>query len=373
MRHKHTNRGFTLIELMVSMAIGLVVLGTAVQLFTNAMWASWTTSQKAELQSDFRAATNIMTRDIGMAGAGALGNMGLTTQAVLLPEGTGINAVYPCNTVTCNYINGAPVAYPLESGARYLYSIVPGYNFGITVNATQGPTDIISVSYVDTKLALNCYVGTYTNNISITFTLPAVLPTTCILPNGVAAPQALNDPIVGLQPGDMILFGQVFVGVVSTIGPGALPNSYLVTFQNGISDPGHMNQPAATSGNLAQFAATPVPTAARLLLITYYLDISPSDGVTPRLMRIQNGKNPAPVAENVAYLKFSYDLYNNGTISANQTTLPAGTNPGMITKVNILHMTFRSQMRGVKGYQGLDLQTSVSTRDMTFQQEYPIN
>jgi prepilin-type N-terminal cleavage/methylation domain-containing protein len=374
MRHKlDTNRGFTLIEMLVSMAIGMIVIGSAVQLLSQALKATWVTSQKAELQQDFRAATNIMARDIGMAGAGALGNMGLSTQAVLLPEGTGINSVYPCNTVTCNYINGAPVAYPLESGARYLYSIIPGYNFGITVNAAQGPTDIISVSYVDSRLALNCYVGTYTNNISITFTLPAVLPTTCILPTGVAAPQPLNDPIVGLQPGDMILFGQVFVGVVSTIAPGAGPNSYVVTFQNGISDPGHINQPAATSGNLAQFAATPVPTAARLLMITYYLDISPSDGVTPRLMRVQNGKTPTPVAENVAYLKFSYDLYNNGTISANQTSLPAGTNPGMITKVNILHMTIRSQMQGVSGYQGLDLQTSVSTRDMTFQQEYPIN
>ena len=35
-------------------------------------------------------------------------------------------------------------------------------------------------------------------------------------------------------------------------------------------------------------------------------------------------------------------------------------------------MTIRSQMSGVKGYQGLDLQTSISARNLTMGQEYPI-
>jgi hypothetical protein len=115
------------------------------------------------------------------------------------------------------------------------------------------------------------------------------------------------------------------------------------------------------------------------LAITYYLDISPSDGVTPRLMRIQNGKLPAPVAENVAYLKFTYDVNNGGVVEANQATLPAGITPNMITKVNIAHMSMRSQemvtggYKGMSGYQGLDLQTSISARNLTSQQEYPIS
>lgn len=107
-------------------------------------------------------------------------------------------------------------------------------------------------------------------------------------------------------------------------------------------------------------------------MITYYLDISPSDGVTPRLMRIQNGRLPAPVAENVVYLKFTYDVNNNGAISANQSTLPVGTTPAMITQVNIAHMTMRSQLPGTPGYQGLDLHTSIAARNLTSQQEYPI-
>ena len=65
----------------------------------------------------------------------------------------------------------------------------------------------------------------------------------------------------------------------------------------------------------------------------------------------------------MVYLKFSYDVYNLGVVQTNQATLPAGTNPGMITKVNILHMTMRSQTRDAParsaqsnygGYEGLD-------------------
>jgi hypothetical protein len=209
---------------------------------------------------------------------------------------------------------------------------------------------------------------------------PATLPPNCIVQSNLSAPQALNDSVVGFQAGDVLLFDQAAVAVVSNVASCAPSPStsysacYMVTFNDG--DPGHVNQSAVTANNGGLKNYIPnigISTATRLLVITYYLDISPTDGVTPRLMRIQNGKNPSPVAENVAYLKFSYDVYNGGAVTANQATLPTGTNPSMITKVNILHMSMRSQLPGTSGYQGLDLQTSVSTRDMTFKNEYPIH
>jgi peptidoglycan hydrolase-like protein with peptidoglycan-binding domain len=313
-----------------------------------------------------------------MAGSGSLGQAGLASNSVGLPFGTGTLPIYPCSTTTCNYVKGASVTYPTATGAPYLYSIIPGYNLGVTVDATEGPTDIITIGYADANLFLNCYSVTVTSATTATFQLPITLPSTCVLPTGVAAPQPLNDPVVGLQQGDYILFGQAAAGVVSTVATTAVTNgalysaAYAVTFNLG--DPGHINQPTATTGSLKQlFAAGTLVSAARLLLITYYLDISPIDGVTPRLMRIQSGKAPAPVAENVSYLKFSYDVDNSGVITANQATLPAGVTPNMITKVNIVHMTIRSQLRGTSGYQGLDLQTSISARNLTMGQEYPIS
>ena len=374
---KRGDRGFTIIEMLVSMALGALVLGMIAQLFSQAMKVTWVTSQRAELQQDFRAGTNLMAKDISMAGAGALGQQGLSQNSVALPVSATL-PVYPCSAAACNFVNGTSVAYPAVSGARYMYSIIPGPNLGITINGLQ--TDILTVSYTDANLALNCYNVTYTNATTIVFTLPAVLPTTCILPTGVTVPQPLNDPVVGLKAGDMLLFsvsgvGPAAIGVVSTVTAstcGALP-CYTVAFPSG--DPGHINQPTVATGSLLAMAPPKsIQTAVRLLLITYYLDISPVDGVTPRLMRVQNGRTPAPVAENVGYLKFSYDVFNGGAVSANQTALPAGTTPAMITKVNITHMTMRSQLQGLAmgGYQGLDIQTSIAARNMTFQQEYPI-
>ncbi len=386
MRRAHNSSlGFSLLELTIAAAIGAVLLVTAADLFSRAMRASWVASQKSELQQDFRAASNLLQRDISMAGAGSLGQQGLSTSAVGLPAGTGTLPVYPCSgLVTCSYINSLPVAYPTTTGVPYIYSIIPGPNVGITINAAQGPTDIITVISADISLALNCYSSSINAAATlVTFQLPSPLPSTCILPTGTVTPQPLNAAVIGLQQGDMILWGNNGVGVVTGAVAVCAPtgtNTACFTVPFAATDPGHINQPGAVTGSLSQFvgpggpASTAIPVSAvRLLAVTYYLAIPPATGL-PTLMRLQSGKAPAPVAENVVYLKFSYDVYDAGVIDANQATLPVGTNPGMITKVNIAHMSMRSQQSkytGV-GYQGLDLQTSISARNLTSQQEYPI-
>lgn len=379
MRRKlHKIGGFTLLELMVSMAIGLLILGSALAMYRQAVNATWVTSQRSEMQQDFRAAANLLQRDISMAGSGGLGQSGLASNSVGLPTGAGsVVPVYPCSATTCNYINGAPVAYPIVSAAPYLFSIIPGYDLGITVNAAQGPTDIISVAYADANLALNCYSVNVVSATQVLFQLPTTPAATCVLPTGTTTVPLLNAAGVGLQPGDYILFGQSAAGVVTNVTT-ATPTTgnsaaFTVTFNNG--DPGHIDQSTVTGGSMHQLTlgASATLSAVRLLLITYYIDISPVDGVTPRLMRIQSGKTPMPVAENVTYLKFTYDVDNNGVIVSNQPSLPAGVTPNMITKVNVLHMSIRSQQIGVSGYQGLDLQTSISARNLTMGQEYPIS
>jgi prepilin-type N-terminal cleavage/methylation domain-containing protein len=378
MRHEPSTAGFTLLELIVSMAVGLVLLASATTLYRQAVNATWFTSQRAEMQQDFRAAANLLQRDISLAGSGGLGQQGLGSNSIGLPTGSGsVVPVYPCSTSTCNYINGAPVAYPTVSGAPYLYSIIPGNNLGITVTAAAGPTDIITVAYADATLALNCYSITVQSATQVLFQLPTTPAATCVLPTGVTTVPLLNAAGVGLQPGDYLLFGQSAAAVVSNVVPATPATGYstafTVTFNAG--DTGHINQPAVNVGSMKQLptGASATLSAVRLLMITYYLDISPADGVTPRLMRIQSGKTPMAVAENVAYLKFSYDVNNNGVTLANQAVLPAGVTPNMITKVNILHMSIRSQMIGTSGYQGLDLQTSISARNLTMGQEYPIS
>ncbi len=379
--------GFTLLEMMIAAFAGLLVVGGAVTLFSRAMKASWITSEKSEMQQDLRAAANLMQQDISQAGAGALGQQGLQNNGVGLPNGAGSSkSIYPCSTATCNYVNGGSVAFPLSpSGVPTLYSIIPGPSLGITVNAATGPTDILTVDSADPTLTLNCYSASIDGTGTVvTFQALAAQPATCVLPqldngateSGVSYPQNLMDPNVGLQPGDMVLFGTSAAGVVTSVASCAptAGNIACYTVNFAATDVGKINQPG-TSGSLTQFPAGALPSSAipvRVLFVTYYLDLSPMDGVTPRLMRLQSGRLPAPVAENVVDLKFTYDVNNDGTISANVSTLPGGTTPGMITQVNIAHLAIRSQLPGITGYQGFDLQTGISARNLTFLQQYPI-
>ncbi len=369
-------RGFTLLEMVVAMALGMVLLAAAVKLYTQGVSATWTVSQRAEMQQDFRAAEDMLTRDLSLAGSG-LGN----NVQIALPYGTGTLPVYGCDQTPKCYLNGVAAAYPTQSSKPYLYGLIPGWKFGPTLNAAQGPTDTVTVVYTDTGFYLGCYQVSVTNSTLVLFTLNTALAT-CVLPPGVATPQALNDPVVGLTPGDLLWFSVTtgsgtgattasIIGEVTSIVPGPTPNTYNVGF--GAGDPLKMNQAGTSSGGISNVVGWS-GTANRILVITYYVDNSISP---PRLMRQVSGHTPIPVAENVVYLQFSYDLYNSstGAIVTNQADGGASQSltPNQITKINILHMAMNGTMKGANGgYQGLDLQTSVSARDLTFKNNYPV-
>ena len=47
-----------------------ILIGAAVNLFSKSMDATWVVSQRAELQQDARATSNLITKDISLASAG---------------------------------------------------------------------------------------------------------------------------------------------------------------------------------------------------------------------------------------------------------------------------------------------------------------
>jgi len=379
MQHRVTvrNQGFSLLEMMIAMALGAVVMAAAVSMFSKAVTGTWLVSQRAEMQQDFRAASTMMTKDISMAGSG----MGNNVQ-IALPSGNGIVPVYGCDQIPKCYINGSAVAYPTGGGTvPYLYGLMTGPKFGPTINAAAGPTDVITVVQADTVFLLSCYNLSVTNATVVSFTLTNPLPNTCVVPLPLTAPQAINDPIVGLTPGDLVEL-QVTIGVgngaTSSIVMGEVTNvaktgatTYDVTF--GAGDPLKMNQPTAASGSLKQIINA-TGSANRINVISYSIDNSI---VPPRLMRQTSGHTPIPLAENVAFLQFSYDLYDSTTGNVLTDVADGGASqnltPNQITKINIKHMSVNSTLRGSGGYQGLDLQTSVSARDLTFKNDYPLS
>ena len=158
-------------------------------------------------------------------------------------------------------------------------------------------------------------------------------------------------------------------------GVNAVGTTYRVQFNAG--DPLRMNQLTSTGLNNVPLNSTGA-LPCRLLVITYYIDNTVSP---PRLMRQISGHTPMPVVDGVVYMQFSYDLFNDATGAPACCEQPGpGFDcrrpfgrllPNQITKINILHMAMDSAMHGTKGYQGLDLETSVSARNLTFVNNYP--
>ncbi len=63
-----SDRGFTLVELMIAMAVGLVLLGAMYGVFTMHNKTFGTQEQIAEMQQSARSGMDMMTREIRMAG-----------------------------------------------------------------------------------------------------------------------------------------------------------------------------------------------------------------------------------------------------------------------------------------------------------------
>jgi len=385
--------GFSLLEMLVAMALGTLVVGAAVQLYSQGVSVTWKVSQRAELQQDFRAASDMLTKDLSLAGSG-LGN------GTQVPLPSAAAPLYGCDQTGKCYLgpnNTVAGTYPLQGVTPTLYGLIPGYNLGPTLASNPTPTDAVTVVYADSSFYLNCYQATVTAAGQVTFgpstikvngVLPAFPPAGC-LPNGVATPQAVNDSLLGLTPGDLVLMnlnGSPVVGEVTgavATGVNAVGTTYIVPFAN--NDPLKMNQTAvgATAGlngaSLNSTGALPM----RLLVNTYYLD---NTVTPPRLMRQISGHTPMPVTDGVVYMKFNYDLYNDATNSpaigcqnpgAAGDVCVSGSSTGLspidITKINILHMAMNSALKGAVGYQGLDLETSVSARDLTYNNQYPLH
>ncbi len=366
-----SNRGFTLIEILVAMALGLLVVGVAIQLYSKAVDATWRVTQRTQMQEDLRAAEDMMAKDISMAATGLTGQPG----GVGLATGAGIpSPAYGCDQGQC-YLpvsTRTGVNFPANP-TPYLYWIIPGQGLGAQVFAGRGPTDAITVTYADMWFALQCYNVTFPNNTQATFTLQSPLQASCQTPALPEPVRAVSDDAYGLKAGDLVLFtnasGGVAVGEVTQSASGNGP-AFTVNFAT--ADALRLNQPGASAGSLQQmFASGTATTALRLLMISYYIDI-PAITNIPTLMRQVNGQTPVPLAENIVDLRLDYDVYDaNGNLLPNQGS-PSPANINTIRKVNIQNLTARSSMRGTPGFQSLDVQTSVSVRNMSFQNRYAV-
>jgi len=368
-----SQRGFTLLELLVASSIGLTVVLVMTSLFKTGMDATMRVTQRAETQQNMRAAIELMTKDISLAGAG------LPSGGLQLSSG-GLSK-FGCNQTGTCYINGNTYPNSASGSANYMYPIEPGFGVGVqngtVIPAAPGQTNSsLTAAYVDYNFPLTNFKFTFANP---TQTNVAVL-NGAVTPNNILAPG-------GLQVGDLLLFtvsvpsdgtagnpnGTSLVQTAAVVAEiTGIPNGTTVNFATG--DALNFNFSSGTN-NLAAVASASGAAGAqvsvwRLQVVSYFLQVPPVGGTvqTPRLMRQVNGLDAVPVADGIINLQFTYDVIDsvNGTVVANQQNpIAAGESPGLIQKVNIWIMGSSLTTNGNRS-QSMYLATSVSTRDMSF-------
>jgi prepilin-type N-terminal cleavage/methylation domain-containing protein len=349
-------KGFSLIEVMVSTAILLVIMAATLGALTDALHANEAVTLMADMQDNLRACMNMMVRDIIQAGSGV-----------------------PIGGISLPYTNAAsrPINRPSPPLQAYTFpvapqitSINPGFNLGPTLLGNL--TDMITVIYTDNELpwstmapinnpaAPTCGGTMAANGSTITFDTVTA---------GCAQLVAGN---VSVQPGDLLMLtntqgGNIIQSVSNVAGS-------VVAFAPG--DAFGLNGAVAASGTITQMQTAPgvfPPTSAtRIWMITYYLDTN-TNPQRPQLMRQINFNAPAAVGQVMEGLQITYDVVNAvATAPANNArNIIAPDSPTQIRKVN-LYLAARSETpySVTRNYFRTNLLTQIGLRSLSFTSRY---
>jgi type II secretory pathway pseudopilin PulG len=381
-RLTNSQRGFSLLELMIAASLGIIAVMAMTALFRQGLNATFTVTQRAEVQQNMRAAVELMTKDIGLAGSG------LPAGGLQLAVNNGPTKV-ACNQAGTCYVPGD--VYP---GGSQMYGILPGFNNGVQNGAviTSAPAavnDSITSIYCDYNFPLSNFTFTFPTQTEATVAL--IAGPNALLPENILAPGGLNvgdlmfflvtTPGQGTSSGNQGTSNAQTAAVVAEIT--GIPSNTQINFA--AADPLNFNQTGANSlaATIASLGAnlgagnsvtSNNVSACRLNAVTYFLQVPPAGGTvqSPRLMRQVNGLTAVPVADNIINVQFSYDVISSvgGLMNANlANVIAAGDSPALIQKVNMWVMGQSLLASGTR-YQSMFLASSVSTRNMSFCNSY---
>jgi type II secretory pathway pseudopilin PulG len=372
--------GFTLVEIIIAMAVTMVAMAAAVLLFRDSTRANNNVTQSSDMSDNLRAGLNLIVQDLIQTGTG-------------IPTG-GISIPNTVNAAGCNI--GKPVSRPptvlnltfqgpnaINAGCNVILpAIEPGNNLGPTVTSpdgTSGPrTDVITIMYADNTLALvqkpintaACPGGSIApDGSTITFGSNAADPTCATL--GAAG--------IPVNPGDLLMIynGNNPNGILQTVTSVA---GQKLNFAAGDAFKLNGRSATETAGTIKQLqnpdGTYPPTSATRIWMITYYLDAL-TDPIHPMLMREVNFNPPQPVAETVENLQFAFN-FADGTTPApvNQFSVPTvpaptGDNENQIRSVNV-YMGARSETTSANPgkYVRTNQSTQVALRSMAYFNTY---
>jgi prepilin-type N-terminal cleavage/methylation domain-containing protein len=381
-------KGFTLLELLVSMGIVVTVVGIATGTLMQAEHATTAVAYQANTQENLRAGMHFMVRDLLQAGEGIpQGGISIPYTAVSAVNRPGTAITFPNTYITL------PAITPGWKAGQFAVSLNPAT--GATLTGIQ--TDIINILYADNVLVDSPVTNHYLYSYPVVQAAPsAPVCAGSISPTGASvtlAPACFTMPGATnpITTGNLIMFhnqnGTALEYVTSVAGP---------TINFAAGDPAGLNQTGLANGTVANLATTPgvfpPTTITRVWMVTYYMDATnPQD---PQLIRQVNYPNypagaavnpPQAIADDIENLAFSYAIdsstdpagtygitpFTNGAGNASTPILPD--TPAQIRAVNVF-LAGRSE----NTYTALDapqylrnnLSTQVSVRSLSFTNQF---
>jgi type II secretory pathway pseudopilin PulG len=359
-RRRASEGGFSLAELLVSLAITLIILGLTFSVMVAAQRSSEAARGVTTMNASLRMAMDLVVRDFIQVGPGLPAG-----KVISVPSGPGALPVRR---------PGPPGTTLTFGDTTSLSAVTPGPGLGPSVNGVT--TDLITTLYADPAFdnvplaALGASSMTVVSAVNIT--------------DGGA-----ND----VRVGDLIMLVK---GAATTLLSVTSVSGQVVTF--GTDDALRLNQYDASLAMLGTLdrlramappdviplppAAQEIPTrATRVRMVTYYLDTA-ADPQTPRLMRRIGAGTPRAVAFAIENLQYTYDLADGVTNPANvrmtATDLggggacsPSPCSPNQIRKVNVF-LAGRSRARFAPSgdFFRNTLVSQVSLRNLAFVDRY---
>jgi len=328
-----STKGFSLVEMLVTVALCSVVMGSVLELFRQGVNMHSASMQRAEMQQNARVALNLMAQDFSMA------STGFVDGGIQLPTGDGsTNPKRGCSSSSCG-------TWDYLTDDR-LYAITPGDGVGPMVGGSA--TDMVTLVYRDPDLTtLSAATVAGVNSTGTQITTQA---------GGTASIQAKDVLMLCNSLG-------CAAGVVTSVDSGADQ----IHFAD--SDSLSYNQSSIEVGNIKAISNSgvfPPTTAYRIFVISYFVETS-----TMRLMRQVSSHPPVPVAEIVENLQITYDTFDDATLAATSNLPTAGGVPNQIRKVNISINVRSAQPETRNGrYDRFAAKTSVSIRNLSFNDRY---
>lgn len=336
------DRGFSIIELLISMALTLVVLTISVTSIQAMADASDGVGLMTDLNSNLRNAINQMTRDLLAAGRGIpVGGVPVPSGAAALPlrrPSALDNQTFPLRTTL-----------PAVSAGD---GLGPQIGDDLATLPLEGvATDSLAILVSDPTLALDAS------------------PLAALSADGRSVTVAATTPIDAqpdaVRAGDLILLTNARG---STLMMATGRTGQVIQFAD--TDPMQLNQLAAAAGTITSLQSAPgvypPTTARRIQMVSYYIDNS--NPARPALIRRVNMFTPRALAIGVENIQLSYDMVNGVD---NPQNVPAPGEPNQIRKANVFvaGRSFRTWRR-TREFLRTSVATQVSLRSLSFVDRY---